>query len=119
MPHGIQVIKDQAGAPIFAVLAWAEYERLCELLPGERGEEEIIRAISELPPEVRDQLSQEVSKLKVLREWRELSQVALSVRCNVSSQYISTLEKSRRSIGKHVAKKLAPALGVSIAVLMG
>ena len=59
------------------------------------------------------------SRLKVLREWRELSQSALARRCNVNSQYISALEKSRRNIGKQVAKKLAPALGVSIAVLVG
>ena len=78
----------------------------------------MIRAVSELPTEVRKQLIPGVSRLKVLREWRELSQSALARQSNVNSQYISTLERSRRNVGKHVAKKLAQALGVSMAILL-
>jgi hypothetical protein len=119
VPYRVQIINDKSGTPIFAVLPWAEYQSLCELFPDQRGDQTIIRAISELPAEVRKQFSQGASTLRVLRDWRALSQSALARSSNVNSQYISTLERSRRKLGKVFAKKLAPALGVSVAILIG
>ena len=55
--------------------------------------------------------------LKVLREWRGLSQVALGDKAKVPAQYISQIERGARNLGKVTARKLGGVLKVSVEAL--
>ena len=117
----VQIITDSKGVPVFAVVPWSDYERLRSdgsedaalIAAGNaaRGEERF-------PAAVAKRLVKGEPPLKVIREWRGLTQQELSNKSDVANQYISQLERGVRNMGRAVAKKLAPALGVSMDVLL-
>jgi DNA-binding XRE family transcriptional regulator len=117
----VQIIRDDKGQPLVAVLRWDEYERLraagnedarlVQLATPHRGEEAF-------PAAVAKRLAAGEPPLKVLREWRGLTQQQLSTASNVANQYISQLERGVRNVGRAVAKKLAAPLGVSVEILL-
>ena len=57
--------------------------------------------------------------LRELRKGRNLSQEALALESGVERNYVSLLELGRNSASLKMIFKLAPALGVSVAALMG
>ena len=57
--------------------------------------------------------------LRELRKKRGLSQEALALESAVERNYVSLLELGRNSASVKVIFRLAPALGVSVAELMG
>ncbi len=119
--HRVQIVKDAAGHPVAAVIPWEEYERLraggdedAQLIAAaerHRGEERF-------PEEVARRLAAGEVGLKVIREWRGLTQAELGERANVPPQYISQIERDDRNMGLKTAAKLAPILKVSPEVLL-
>jgi DNA-binding XRE family transcriptional regulator len=117
----VQIIKDAVGKPVAAVLPWAEYERL----KADSDETAALIAAGEaargdytFPSDIAKRLARGESPLKVLREWRDLTQAQLGANADVAPVYISQLERGTRNMGRAVAKKLAPALGLPANVLL-
>lgn len=118
----VQIIHDDKGKAAFAIVPWREYERLragldedarlIALAAPHRGEERF-------PAEVAKRLIAGEPALKVLREWRGLSQAQLGAKAKVPAQYISQIERAARNLGKATARKLAPVLKVSVEILLG
>jgi DNA-binding XRE family transcriptional regulator len=89
-----------------------EDSTLIALATPHRGEESF-------PAEVAKRLIAGEPALKVLREWRGLSQARLGEKAGVPAQYISQIERAARNLGKATARKLAPVLKVSVEILLG
>ena len=112
----VQIIKNEKGEAAYAVMPWDEYERLrsatdedarlVSLGNAARNDEAFPADVSGEPA------------LKVMREWRGLTQNALGRKSGVAMQYISQIERGSRNIGKKVAARLAKALDVSAEVLL-
>jgi len=117
----VQIIRNAKGEATFAVVPWDEYERLrdaagedahlIKLGNAARGDEAF-------PSDVAKRLVAGEPALKVIREWRGMTQYDVSRKSDVATQYISQIERGARNAGKKVAAKLAKALGVSPDVLL-
>jgi DNA-binding XRE family transcriptional regulator len=120
MDDTIQIIRDAKGEAAFAVMPWPEYERLHEA--GNKDARLIALADAarddeRFPADVASRLVAGEATLKVIREWRGLTQGALGERAGVATQYISQIERRARNMGKKTAAKLGAALQVSAAML--
>jgi DNA-binding XRE family transcriptional regulator len=118
----VQVIRNAKGNPAFAVVPWNEYERLRHAASDEDAmliaAGNAARNDERFPEAVAKRLIAGEPALKVIREWRGLTQAALGEKADVPPQYISQIERAARGLGKRAAKKLAAALGVTIEVLL-
>ena len=100
----------------------AEYERLCaleeEFADGQEAravEARIAIGTEELIPEkIADRLIDGESPLRVWREYRGLSQSALSRTSGVSRIQIVDIEAGRNTGSVHTLRKLAGSLGVAV-----
>lgn len=117
----LQIIHDDAGQPIFAVIPWREYIRLSKDSATEAAlsDEEIYDfAIEErgesFPIEVVDRLLSGVSPIKVYREYRGMSQKALAATTDISPVYLSQIETGRRVGSAKTLASIAQALEVSL-----
>jgi len=122
----VQVI-ERNGAPEWAVMPYAEYEKLLSMLEDvqdasdvarvkaalERGDEEVI------PDEVVARLLDGDSPLRVWREYRGLSQVALAEASGVTQGMVTMIETGKRRGQASTLKRLAVALGVDVDDLVG
>ena len=117
----VQIIKNEKGEAAYAVMPWDEYERL------RSATDEDARLVSlgnaarndeAFPADVAQRLVSGEPALKVMREWRGLTQNALGRKSGVAMQYISQIERGSRNIGKKVAARLAKARDVSAEVLL-
>lgn len=117
----VQVI-ERNGAPEWAVLPYAEYERLIFMLESmqdvaevtrvraalERGEEETI------PDEVVVRLLAGESPLRVWREYRGLSQIALAESAQVTQGMVTMIETGKRKGQAMTLKRLAEVLRIDV-----
>jgi len=71
-----------------------------------------------LPKEIVDRIAGGESALKVLREWRGLTQVQLSSRTDVSQSHISDIESGRRIGTPSTLRSFADALKVPLDLLV-
>jgi DNA-binding XRE family transcriptional regulator len=125
----VQIIKTPAGEEL-AVLPKAEYERLAaradermedlgtaQLVAGAR---EAITAGREivLAKEVADRLATGDNPIRVLREWRDMTQGELVVAVGITQPYLSDLESGRRRGPANLLNKIARALGVPLDLLV-
>jgi DNA-binding XRE family transcriptional regulator len=118
-----QVIRDSKGAPEYYLVPFADFHKLIE-----RDDEDAAliaagnaaRHDEAFPAAVAERLVAGETPLKVIREWRRLTQEQLEAAAGVPAQYISQIERRAggRNVGRKVAAKLAPALGVSAEALM-
>lgn len=118
----VQIIRDAKGGPAFAVVPWPEYRRLAGSAADDAEDAEILeRARAEndewFPAEVANRIAEGENVLRVIREWRGLTQAELAKKTGRATQYISQLETGKRAIGRKTAKVLAPALKVSADLL--
>ena len=125
----VQIIKTPAGEEL-AVLSKAEYERLAaradermEDLGTARlvaGAREAIIAGREtvLAKDVADRLAAGDNPIRVLREWRNMTQGQLVVAVGITQPYLSDLESGRRRGPADLLKKIARALGVPLDLLV-
>lgn len=123
----VQFIKT-AGGEELAILPKSEYERLTARAVGEdAGVARIVRRAraalatgSEivLPKTVVDRLAAGENAIRVLREWRDLTQAELVVSVGITQGYLSELEAGRRKGPVALHQKIARALGVPIDLLL-
>ncbi len=105
-----------------AVLPRKEYEELIEDIGTARLVARVKREIAAgaplFPIEVADRLAQGESPVKVLREWRGMTQIALAGASGVAQGYLSGIENSNRKGTAAVLKKIAAAIGVPLDLLV-
>jgi DNA-binding XRE family transcriptional regulator len=111
-----------------AVLPRAEYERLRELANEADEDAGMVRVIARakkqiaegaplLPKAVADRLAEGENPIRVLREWREDTQVELATRVGIAQNYLSDLEAGKRKGPWELHQKIARALGVPLDLL--
>ncbi len=123
----VQFIKTKDGEEL-AVLPKAEYERLSALAESEDiGTARIVRkartAIAAgheiiLPKTVVDRLAAGENPIRVIREWRDTTQLEITFRTDLSQSYLSDLESGRRRGTADVLAKIARALKVPLDLLV-
>jgi DNA-binding XRE family transcriptional regulator len=125
----VQFIKT-AGGEELAILPKREYERLtaqAEERIEDAGTARLVRkarqAIAEgrevvVPKQVVDRLAARENAIRVLREWRDMTQAELGKAIGITQGYLSDLEKGRRRRPAALLSKIARALGVPIDLLV-
>jgi len=123
----VQFIKTTGGEEL-AVLPKSEYERLAALAVGEdAGVARIVRRARAalaagheivLPKAVVDRLAAGENPIRVLREWRDMTQVELVARVGITQGYLSDLEAGKRKGPVALHQKVAGALAVPIDLLL-
>lgn len=58
------------------------------------------------------------SNLRVMRQYREMTQKQLAAEANIPQRHISEMENGKRPIGKENAKRLAKALNIGYRLLL-
>ncbi|TAN53104.1 MAG: XRE family transcriptional regulator [Methylococcaceae bacterium] len=115
-------IIEKNGRPEWAVIPYADYERIMDRLDTlqdiadadaaklviENGEDEGI------PGEVVNRLFSGESRLKVWREFRGLTQAQLAQAANLAQATIAQMESGKRTGSMTVLKRLAQALRVDL-----
>jgi DNA-binding XRE family transcriptional regulator len=117
-----------AGGEELAVLPKSEYERLKALTVDEDvGTARIVRRARTalaagdevlLPKAVVDRLAARENAIRVLREWRGMTQAELVVPVGITQGYLSELEAGKRKGPIALHQKIARALGVPIDLLL-
>jgi DNA-binding XRE family transcriptional regulator len=123
----VQFIKATDGEEL-AVLPKREYERLVALAADEdigtarivRGARAAVTAGTEvvLPKAIVDRLVAGENPIRVLREWREMTQAELVAMLGITQGYLSDLEAGKRKGPVALHQKLARALGVPVNFLL-
>jgi DNA-binding XRE family transcriptional regulator len=123
----VQFIKT-AGGEELAVLPKSEYERLVGLAEDEDiGTARIVRSARAaiaagreivVPKAVVDRLAASENPIRVLREWRGMTQAELVVAIGITQGYLSDLEAGKRKGPVALHQKIAQALGVPIDLLL-
>lgn len=122
-----QFIKGPSGEEL-AVIPKAEYERLKKLAASEdvgidrvvgraraaiaRGDEVL------LPKKVVDRLAEGENAIRVLREWKGMTQLYLSSKTGLSQSYLSDIENGRRIGSAETLSVIARVLGVPLDLLV-
>lgn len=123
----VQFIKTAEGEEL-AVLPKSEYDKLVALATSEDvGTARIVHraraAIAAgqeivIPKIVVDRLAAGENPIRVLRNWREVTQAELVVSVGITQGYLSDLEAGKRKGPVALHQKLARALGVPIGLLL-
>ena len=125
-----QFIKTESGELV--VLPRRDYETLVKRAKGTANEDEgTARIVAksdaallagdeiELPAEVAEAIAREENPLRVIREWRGMTQMYLGeMKTNIGQSTISALENGSRRGTTAVWKQLAKVLRVPMAVLI-
>lgn len=122
----VHFIKTDGGEEL-AILPKAEYERLVNRAEDEdvgtarivRGAKQAIDAGREivLPKSVVDRLAAGENPIRVLREWRNMTQMELVVALGITQGYLSDLETGKRKGPFALHEKISRALGVPLDLL--
>ena len=123
----VQFIKTSGGEEL-AVLPKAEYERLAALATDEDvGTARLVRKARAaveaghevlLPKAVVDRLGAGDNPIRVLREWRDMTQAELAAAIEIAQGYLSDLESGKRKGTVVLHQRFARALGVPIDLLL-
>jgi transcriptional regulator with XRE-family HTH domain len=123
----VQFIKTTGGEEL-AILPKREYERLAALaIDEDAGTARIVRRARAalaagkevlLPKAVVDRLTAGENPIRVLREWREMTQAELVVAVGITQGYLSELEAGKRKGPVALHQKIARALGVPLELLL-
>jgi hypothetical protein len=82
-----------------------------------RASKEIAAGAPLIPMEVADRIANGENPIRVIREWRDITQLHLSFKTNIGQGYISDLETGRRKGTTTALKEIARVLKVPIDVL--
>ena len=123
----VQFIKTTGGEEL-AILPKCEYQRLAALAVDEDpGTARLVHraraAVAAgheivLPKVVVDRLASGENPIRVLREWRDMTQAELVVSVGITQGYLSELEAGKRKGPVALHQKIARALGVPIQLLL-
>jgi hypothetical protein len=83
-----------------------------------RARKEIAAGAPLIPKNIVDRIANGENPLRVLREWRELTQLSLSFKTDLGQGYLSDLENGRRKGTTASLKKIADAMNVPLELLM-
>jgi hypothetical protein len=83
-----------------------------------RARKEIAAGAPLIPKAVVDRIAKGESALRVLREWRDVPQVYLSLKADIGQGYLSDLENRRRKGTAAVWKRIAKVLNVPLDLLV-
>ena len=119
---GPQIIRAPGGEEL-VVLPRAEYEALLERADREAEDAEdaaiydarkasLAAGGAVLPPEVSAAILRGESRLRAIRNWRDVTQSHLSFQTGIGQGYLSDLESGRRTGTPETLAKLAQALDV-------
>jgi DNA-binding XRE family transcriptional regulator len=122
----VQFVKTDAGE--IAIMPRAEYERLAGLAASEDvGTRRIVRraraAVARgeevlLPKAVADKLANGDNPIRVLREWRDMTQLEMSYRTKISQGHLSDIENGRRTGTAETLRRIAEALHVPLDLIV-
>lgn len=110
-------IIEKDGKPAFVVLTIEDYESLLsdEALLDRARENDAGRRY---PAAIVDRIIDGDNPLKVIREWRGITQDQLAAKAGMSKNYMSMLETGKRTISKKTAMQLAAPLDVDADILL-
>jgi transcriptional regulator with XRE-family HTH domain len=108
---GPVILRASNGAPVHAVLGWADYQAL--LRAAAAGD-----ATPALPDEIRSRLAAGTAPLRAWRELSGLSQASLARQVGISRAYLTQIEAGERTGTVEVMARLARALGCRIEQLL-
>lgn len=83
-----------------------------------RARKEIATGVPLIPKEFVDRIANGENALRVLREWRDVTQLYLSFKTNIGQGYLSDLENGRRKGTTVAMKKIAEVLNVPLDLLV-
>jgi hypothetical protein len=83
-----------------------------------RARKEIAAGAPLLPKSVADRIGAGESPVRVLREWRDVTQLHLSFKTNISQSHISDIENGRRTGTPATLRAIATALDVPLDLLV-
>jgi ribosome-binding protein aMBF1 (putative translation factor) len=83
-----------------------------------RARREVAAGAPLLPKDVVDRLANGESPVRVLREWRDVTQMELSFKTNISQSHISDIESGRRTGTPAALRRVADALKVPLDLLV-
>jgi len=94
----------------------AEDAGTARLVARARGE--IAAGAPLLPKQVVDRLAKRENPVRVLREWRDVTQLHLSLRAGLSQGYLSDVETGRRKGTAAALRRIADVLKVPLDLLV-
>lgn len=83
-----------------------------------RAREEIAAGAPLIPMDVAERIADGENPIKVLRNWRDLTQVDMAQKTGLSQSYLSEIERGDRAGTVAALRKIAGALGVPIDMLL-
>ena len=83
-----------------------------------RARKEIASGAPLIPKDIADRIANGENTLRVLREWRDMTQLYLSFKTDIGQGYISDLESGRRKGTTAALKKIAVAMNVPLDLLV-
>lgn len=113
----------------FAILPRVEYEKLAARAAEAdedagtarivaRARKDVAEGAPLVPLEVAERIADGESPLKVLREWRDVTQAYLSFKTNIGQGYISDIENGRRKGTAAAWSAIAKVLNVPLDMLV-
>ena len=113
-----------------AIMPRAEYDRLVARAAEAdedaatarlvaRARKEVAAGAPLIPMEVAERIANGDNPIKVIREWRDVTQLYLSNKTNIGQGYISDLENGRRKGTAAALSAIAKALDVPLDMLVG
>jgi hypothetical protein len=82
-----------------------------------RARREIAAGVPLIPKSVVDRIAKGENALRVLREWRDVTQLYISYKTNIGQGYLSDLENGRRKGTTATLKRIANVLNVPLDLL--
>jgi len=83
-----------------------------------RARKEIAAGTPLIPKKVVDRIANGENPLRVLREWRDMTQLELSSKTDIGQGYMSDLESGRRKGTTTALKKIATAMNVPLDLIV-
>ncbi|MFL5094585.1 MAG: helix-turn-helix domain-containing protein [Xanthobacteraceae bacterium] len=83
-----------------------------------RARKEVLAGAPLLPKHVVDRLAKGEKPVRVLREWRDMTQMDLSSKVGISQSHISDIESGRRTGTPATLRRIADALKVPLDLLV-
>lgn len=83
-----------------------------------RARKEVAAGAPLLPKDVVDRLANGEHPVRVLRQWRSVTQMDLSVKTNISQSHISDIESGRRTGTPATLRRIADVLKVPLDLLV-